>query len=92
MNGKVWYIPVVSINACTHTLLPFGLGTFQEVKKFFADKMFKTVSPRNVRISEAPSHGKPILEYEPRSRGTLAYLNLAKEVIEKNGAKKESVG
>ena len=40
--------------------------------------------PRLIRLAEAPSHGKPILEYEPRSRGTLAYYNLAKEVIERN--------
>ena len=57
----------------------------QEVKKYFGGKVYATVIPRNVRISEAPSHGKPIIEYDPKSKGALAYLNLAKEVIERNG-------
>ena len=69
-----------------------GLEVIEEVRKYFKNKVFNTIIPRLVRLVEAPSHGKPILEYEPRSRGTLAYLNLAKEVIEKNGTKKESVG
>lgn len=44
-----------------------------------------SIIPRLVRLSEAPSHGKPIVAYDPQSRGTEAYLNLAKEVIERNG-------
>jgi len=55
-----------------------------EIKKFFRKKMFKTVIPRNIRLSEAPSHGKPIIFYDLASRGAHAYLKLAKEVI-KNG-------
>ena len=47
--------------------------------------VYDTIIPRLVRLSEAPSHGKPILAYDPHSRGTEAYLNLAKEVIERNG-------
>ncbi len=51
--------------------------------------MYDTIIPRLVRLAEAPSHGKPILEYEPRNKGTIAYLNLAKEVIERNGTEKK---
>lgn len=53
----------------------------QEVKKYFKEKVYQTVIPRNIRLSEAPSHGKPILSYDPRSRGAACYLKLAKEVI-----------
>ncbi len=55
-----------------------------ELTKFFGDKVFKTIVPRNVRLSEAPSHGKAILEYDPRSQGALAYESLAKEVIKRH--------
>lgn len=53
----------------------------QEVKKYFKQKVYQTVIPRNIRLSEAPSHGKPIMSYDPRSKGAECYLNLAKEVI-----------
>ncbi len=53
-----------------------------EIREFFGDKVFKTVIPRNVRLGEAPSFGKPILLYDIRSRGAEAYLDLAREVIE----------
>jgi chromosome partitioning protein len=54
-----------------------------EVQKFFGDNVFKTIVPRNVRLSEAPSHGKSISEYDPSSSGAIAYDELAKEVIKK---------
>jgi len=54
-----------------------------EVKKFFPDKVFKTVIPRNVRLSEAPSFGEPILAYDKMSKGAFAYKALAKELIKK---------
>ena len=69
-----------------------GLEVIDSIKGFFKERVYDTIIPRLIRLAEAPSHGKPILEYEPRSRGTLAYLNLAKEVIAKNGTKEESVG
>ena len=56
----------------------------EEVKKYFAGKIFSTVVPRNVRLSEAPSFGQPILYYDPTSRGTQAYNALAQEIITKN--------
>lgn len=57
---------------------------YEEVKKHFEGMVFDTVINRNVRLSEAPSHGKPVLTYEPDSKGAINYMDLAKEVIEKN--------
>jgi chromosome partitioning protein len=56
----------------------------KEVRSHFADKVFETVVPRNVRLSECSSFGKPILLYDIDSKGCLAYLNLAKEVLARN--------
>nr|WP_238413591.1 AAA family ATPase [Alicyclobacillus sp. TC] len=58
-----------------------GLQVIEDVKKFFRDKVYHTVIPRNVRLSEAPSHGRPIIHYDPKSRGAESYMDLAKEVI-----------
>jgi chromosome partitioning protein len=55
-----------------------------ELKRFFGDKLFATTVPRNVRLAEAPSHGKPVLLYDPKSRGSESYLQLAKEIIPKH--------
>ena len=54
----------------------------EEIRKHFKDQVFQTVIPRNVRLSEAPSHGLPVLLYDITSRGAVAYLELAKEIIE----------
>ncbi len=62
-----------------------SLQVAEEVKRHFARKVYATVIPRNVRLSEAPSHGKPVLAYDPWSRGAEAYKLLAKEVLQKNG-------
>uniref|UniRef100_UPI002407A5EF ParA family protein n=1 Tax=Psychrobacillus antarcticus TaxID=2879115 RepID=UPI002407A5EF len=61
-----------------------GIQVIEEVKKYFQDKVYKTIIPRNVRLSEAPSHGEPIIIYDPKSRGAEVYLELAREVI-RNG-------
>jgi len=53
-----------------------------EVKKYFGAKVYKTRIPRNVRLSEAPSHGKPVIAYDKLSKGSRAYLQLASEFIE----------
>ncbi len=58
-----------------------GIQVIEEVKKYFQEKVYGTVIPRNVRLSEAPSHGKPIIIYDPKSRGAEVYLDLAKEVM-----------
>ena len=55
----------------------------EEVKRHFPGKVYASVIPRNVRLSEAPSHGKPVLAYDPWSRGTEAYKTLAEEIISK---------
>ena len=67
-----------------------GLEVVEDVRKFFKEKVFNTIIPRLVRLVEAPSHGKPIIEYDPKCRGALAYINLAKEVIERNAREEES--
>ena len=56
----------------------------QELKRFFAGKVYSTVIPRNVRLSEAPSHGKPITAYDKTCRGADAYTALAAEFLRKN--------
>ena len=58
-----------------------GIQVVEEVKKYFQDKVYQTIIPRNVRLSEAPSHGKSIISYDPKSRGAEMYLDLAKEVV-----------
>ena len=52
-----------------------------DVRGVFGDKVYKTIIPRNVKISEAPSHGKPVLIYDTTCVGSKAYIDLAKEVI-----------
>ncbi len=59
----------------------------EEVRSVFKDKVARHVVPRNVRVAEAPSHGLPVTEYDPRSRGAIAYRELAKEIL-KNGEKR----
>jgi chromosome partitioning protein len=61
-----------------------------EVRGHFGNDVFRTVIPRNVRLSEAPSHGKPILLYDAHSRGAVAYLELAQEVLERIPAQEGS--
>ena len=53
----------------------------KEVREFFGEIVFRTVVPRDVAVSEAPSHGKSVIDYAPRSRGSRAYVELCKEVI-----------
>lgn len=61
-----------------------GIQVIDEVKRYFQDKVYHSIIPRNVRLSEAPSHGKPIIIYDAKSRGAELYLEFAREVI-KNG-------
>lgn len=61
------------------------LDVVEDIRRFFKERVYNTIIPRLVRIAEAPSHGEPIITYDPKHRGTTAYLNLAKEVIERNG-------
>ncbi|HOP65621.1 MAG TPA: AAA family ATPase [Bacilli bacterium] len=80
-NLKIEGVLLTMLDARTN----IGLEVVEEVRKYFKDKVFNTIIPRLVRLVEAPSHGKPISEYDPGSRATEAYENLAKEVIFRNG-------
>ena len=62
----------------------------KEVKKYFENKVYKTVIPRNVRLSEAPSYGMPITEYDPRSKGAKSYMKFAKEFLKNNEEEKKA--
>src|SRR5205823_10521907 len=62
-----------------------------DLRSFFGTQVFESVIPRNVRLAEAPSHGKPILFYDIHSKGAEAYIQLAKEVIA-NGQKRAGAG
>lgn len=61
--------------------LNLSIQVVDEVKKVFGSKVYKSIIPRNVRLSEAPSHGIPVVIYDPKSRGSEAYQELAKEVM-----------
>jgi chromosome partitioning protein len=65
-----------------------------DLKEFFKDEVFETVIPRSIRLAEAPSFGKPILTYDPRSRGAESYIKLAKEIVanEQRRRQSQSVG
>ncbi|EEI71519.1 MAG: AAA family ATPase [Lentilactobacillus hilgardii] len=62
-----------------------GVQVNQEVRKYFKNEVYETVIPRNVRLSEAPSYGLPIMDYDPKSKGADKYMKLAKEVLANHG-------
>lgn len=62
----------------------------EEVRKFFGDKVYHTLIPRNVTLGEAPSHGKPAILYDARSKGAQSYLSLAKEILNENGIRQRA--
>ena len=62
----------------------------REVRKHFGDKVFQTVIPRNVTLGEAPSHGKPAILYDIRSKGAQSYLSLAKEILNENSVRQRA--
>ncbi len=63
-----------------------AIQVVDEVKKYFPDKVYKTIIPRNVRLSEAPGFGQPIIAYDPASRGSESYIDLAEELVERSGS------
>lgn len=69
-----------------------GLEVISSIKEFFKERVYDTIIPRLIKLAEAPSHGKTIIDYDPRGKGTKAYINLAKEVIERNGTQETSFG
>lgn len=66
-----------------------GVQVVEEVKKYFKEKVYRSIIPRNVRLSEAPSYGQSIMTYDPKSKGAEVYLELAKEVIERGEEARE---
>ena len=60
---------------------------YEELKSHFGDMVFNTVIPRNIKLSESPSHGLPVILYDPDSRGAIAYQSLASELLEKHSIK-----
>lgn len=80
--------PTLDIEGVLLTMLDsrtnLGFEVVEDIRSFFKEKVYNTIIPRLVRLTEAPSHGEPIVAYDPKSRGSEAYLNLAKEVIERN--------
>ena len=85
---KRLYNPTLEIEGIVLTMFDGRLNltgqVVAEIKKFFADKLYKSVIPRAVRLSEAPSYGMPIQYYDKRSKGSDAYNALAKEFLKKN--------
>ena len=85
---KRLYNPFIEIEGVQVTMydsrLNLTLQVVDEVKRFFPGKVFSSVVPRNVRLSEAPSYGKPIKYYDAHSKGAVAYDNLASEIIRNN--------
>lgn len=63
-----------------------SMQVVQEVKKYFRNKVYKTIIPRNVRLAEAPGFGLPIIQYDPRSVGAHAYMDFAKEFLEEENS------
>ena len=84
---KRLYNPYIEIEGVLLTMFDARLNltqqVVQEVKKFFPRKVFKTVIPRGVRLSEAPSFGMPVIYYDKSCKGSLSYTALAQEIIEK---------
>ncbi len=85
---KRMYNPYIELEGVVLTMYDGRLNLTQqvveEVKKYFPKKVFASVIPRNVRLSEAPSFGQPVLYYDNSSKGSQAYVNLAKEFIRNN--------
>lgn len=76
-NFRIEGVLITMLDARTN----LGFEVMEEVRKYFHEKVYNTVIPRNIRLSEAPSYGQSVIEYDPKSRGAESYIELAKEVI-----------
>ncbi len=76
-NFRIEGVLITMLDARTN----LGFEVMDEVRKYFHEKVYRTVIPRNIRLSEAPSYGQSVIEYDSRSRGAEMYVELAKEVI-----------
>src|SRR5882762_6694166 len=88
--------PTLSVEGVVLTMLDERTNLAQQVmaelKRYFGDRLFQSTIPRNIRLAEAPSHGKPVLIYDVRSRGAESYIRLAKEIISRNIPAQEESG
>ncbi|MDD3271975.1 MAG: AAA family ATPase [Syntrophomonadaceae bacterium] len=79
--------PMLKVEGIVFTMFDgrtnLSIQVVDEVKRHFHQQVYKTIIPRNIRLSEAPSHGKPVVTYDPRSRGAEVYRELAREVLER---------
>lgn len=82
-NLKIEGVVLTMMDARTR----LGIEVSQEVRKYFKEKVYKTIIPRNIKLSEAPGMGLPIIKYDPSSTGNIAYISLAKEVLTANEQK-----
>jgi chromosome partitioning protein len=91
LTGVIWRVrdalnPTLHVSGVLVTMFDgrtrLALEVIHELDKFFPQQIFKTQIPRNIRISEAPSYGKPVILFDPKSRGAQAYLALAREMLE----------
>ena len=89
---KRLYNPAIDVEGVLLTMydgrLNLTMQVVDEVKKHFPQKVYKTTIPRAIRLSEAPSFGVPVIYYDRGSKGTMAYYDLAREVIKQNGGKR----
>ena len=87
-NVKKSFNPKLEIEGILATMFDtrtnLSVQVLDEVKKYFPNKVYQTAIPRNVRLSEAPSFGQPIIKYDITSKGAESYTKLANEVIERN--------
>lgn len=81
INPELDFLGVVRTLYSNQSLLSQEVS--QQLLDHFGDKLFKTIIPRNVRLAEAPSFGQPAIHYDPKAKGSLAYLALAEELLEK---------
>jgi chromosome partitioning protein len=91
LTGVIWRVrdalnPALHVSGVLVTMFDgrtrLALEVIRELEKYFPQQIFKTQIPRNVRLSEAPSYGKPAILFDPKSRGAQAYLALAREMLE----------
>ena len=88
MNPNLELLGVLPTMVDSRTTL--SKQVYEEVKRFFPGKVFSTPIPRNIRLAEAPAHGLPVIYFEKSSKGAVAYLNLAAEMLKKSKVKKGS--
>src|SRR5436190_2080376 len=82
---NMWLIPAVLMTMYDERT-NLGQQVAKDIREFFKDRVFDTVIPRNVRLGEAPSHGLPAILYDVKSRGSEAYLTLARELLAREAA------